>query len=115
MKQKLFSGIAIASFIIGLLIFYYGKGFVRFYVGDIVVVIFLYAVLSVFSSWKPWGKASVVGMTALAIECAQLFITHPGNGLQQITLGAYFDPLDLVAYMAGLVVGICIDRVVQNR
>ncbi len=115
MNRKIFLAISIASVIVGLLILYYGKGFVRFYVGDTVAVVFLYALASVFTSWKPSVKVIVAGLIALTIECAQIFIAHPGNGLQQVTLGAYFDPLDLAAYALGLAIGVVIVRALLGK
>lgn len=111
MQQKTFFFVALASLVTGLAIFYWGQGAVRNYGGDIIVVIFLYALVSLFTNWQPRTKLLAIGGLAFAVECAQIFIASPGNDLQQATFGAYFDPLDLIMYTLGLLIASSIDSV----
>jgi hypothetical protein len=50
MKRKIFSAILISSLFIGLAIFQWGTGFVRGYGGDVIVMIFLYALVSIITT-----------------------------------------------------------------
>lgn len=113
MQQRASLLIAAASFLTGATIFYWGHGIIRNYGGDVVVVIFLYALAGILTDWQPRTKLLVIGGLALAIECAQLFILHPGGELQQATLGAYFDPLDLLAYALGLLIAYAIEAALE--
>lgn len=99
----------------GLAIFFWGHGVIRNYGGDVVVVIFLYALASTLTIQSPQTKLLAIGGFVFIIECAQIFITYPGNALQEITLGAYFDPLDLFAYTFGLFVAYAIEHIQQKH
>lgn len=115
MQRKIFSFVAVVSLFIGLAIFFWGHGGIRNYGGDVVVVIFLYALASIFTIQSPQAKLLAIGGFAFIIECAQIFIMHPGNVLRQITLGAYFDPLDLFAYAFGLFVAYAIEHIQLHK
>lgn len=100
--NKTFALISILTFIIGIVLFFVSTGFVRNYLGDVLVVIFLYSLLSSFLDVRPVYKAVVIFVIALAIELLQLFLSVSENAAQQLILGSSFDPWDIIAYIIGL-------------
>jgi len=95
-----------------------GWQLVRFYLGDVVAVMFLYFGLSLFWSGSMYLRAAIIGTIAPAIELAQLFGLTPKNGnfFTEIALGSHFELWDLVAYAVGLMVAMAIEwRLVKSR
>lgn len=101
MKTK-YLAIALFSFVAGLAIFFWATDLVRGYGGDIVVMIFLYSLLSLFVQAKPRTKAMSIFAVALIIECSQLLPFDAANPLAELLVGQTFDPYDLLAYALGL-------------
>lgn len=79
-----------------------GRALVRGHVGDVGVVMLMTAILG--SALPRLGPRWWIGLTAamaLAVETAQALGLR-GEGLAgELTIGATFDPLDLVAYALG--------------
>lgn len=100
-KQLVISSVVL--FAIGLLIFFFSTGFIRNYGGDVVVVMFLYCLLSLIVGWKPVSKALVVFSLAALVELLQIFLVPTNNATQNLLLGSDFDVWDMVAYGLGLV------------
>lgn len=107
--------LALACLLAGLGIFVYrGPGwvFLRYYVGDVVAVAFLYFGLSAVWNGTAAVRAGAVGAFALGIEFAQLLQLTPKDGslLTEIVFGSSFDAWDLAAYAIGLVGAVAIER-----
>jgi hypothetical protein len=88
-----------------------GRPFVRGYLGDVFVVALLYFVAGL--AWRASirARALAVGLLALAVELSQLVRRAPsGSTLNELTLGAFFDPYDLIAYAFGLLAAALYER-----
>ncbi len=97
--------LSITSLVLGLVIFFtYGFGYsdIRFYGGDIVVILFLYGLLS-FTRLNTYVKLLLLLVLALAVEFSQLiFEPEPRNALEELTIGSTFDVVDIYMYLIGL-------------
>lgn len=104
--------ITILSLVLGLVIFVtdgFGVSFVRFHVSDIIVVIFLYGLLS-FLKHPPHLKALYTLTFAVAIEALQLIYTPTNQGtLGELTIGSTFDPIDIAMYATGTILAFSLD------
>jgi len=96
-----FTIIAILTFIVGMLLFLFGTGFARNYLGDFIVIIFLYSLLSIFSTYSPLKKTIFLFLFALGIEVIQAFVILPTGAITELTLGNTFDTLDILFYTLG--------------
>lgn len=93
--------------------------------GDVFIVMLLYflsRLLGLFPRLRPPQRAAVVLGLAAAVELFQaaglLSARGPGAGalLVQLTVGATFDPWDLLAYLVGTGLALSIDvRLLQPR
>lgn len=79
-----------------------GRAFVRGAIGDVLVVAFLYFTLGALTRWRPRTRLLAVGGLALATELSQLVPRSIRSTAMELTIGATFDPWDLVCYAAGL-------------
>ncbi|MFA6018055.1 MAG: DUF2809 domain-containing protein [Patescibacteria group bacterium] len=89
----------------GLYMFIYegpGNDFLRYYIGDVVVV-FIMGLF--FGAWfrRLWIGPIVALSIGVFLECIQIFLTTQGNVRDSI-FGAVFDWLDIVAYGCGALV-----------
>ena len=110
-RKRLFFGIAsLLLFVTELLIGLYAHGFVRNYIGDVLVVILIYTLFRTASPKKP--KASFllpacILVFAFAVEFLQLwgFCDKFGieNRLLRIIIGTGFSVEDLVSYFIGII------------
>ena len=110
-RKRLFFGIAsLLLFVTELLIGLYAHGFVRNYIGDVLVVILIYTLFRTASPEKP--KASFllpacILVFAFAVEFLQLwgFCDKLGieNRLLRIIIGTGFSVEDLVSYFIGII------------
>lgn len=83
--------------------------FVRGYVGDVLAVMLVYAVLRAVTPLGAIAAAGVSLVIALAIEAAQALdllgaLGLRGNALVRTILGGSFDWLDIVAYTVGVLI-----------
>lgn len=90
-------------------------GFVRNTVGDVVVVIFLYALLRAVAPCSPPPAAAAVLALAFAIEAIQALDLIDRLGIQRsrlidVVLGSTFTWGDLVAYTIGVAVALGAER-----
>lgn len=114
MRQKyIFS--ALTCLLAGLVIFVYrGPGWVvlRYYVGDVVAVAFLYFGLSALWQGPVLARLGAITAFALGIELAQLLkLTPKDNSLvTEIIFGSSFDPIDFLAYAIGLIAAYAFER-----
>lgn len=108
-------------FIIEVLIaMYVQDAFVRPYVGDFLVVILMYCFIKSFLKLSALSVAGFVLLFSFTIECLQYlhFVERLGLGqfkLVKIILGSSFAWMDLVAYLAGIIVVIIIEKIAEKR
>ncbi len=91
-------------FCVGLLIFFFGHGWAREFLGDVVAVAFLYFFAQTIYCARSWKIAIVVFYFSLVIEFLQYFqAIHWSGFFEEMFLGNTFDPLDIVAYVFGVI------------
>lgn len=88
---------------------------VRPYVGDALAVVLVYAGLRTITRWGVVPATLLALLTAIVIEFGQYFrlldhIGLAGNRWARIILGSGFDPQDFIAYAAGAVVVLLVER-----
>lgn len=88
----------------------FGQGWVRIYLGDVLVVILLYTIVRTIISNKktPWFIIpAVILIFAFAVEFLQLwgFCDRFGitNELLRIIIGTGFSTMDLICYLIGII------------
>lgn len=79
-----------------------GAWLVRGYAGDVVIVIFLVAVLGLVTSLRVGPRIALVVALAAGLELFQLW--HHQRGITGVALGTTFDPYDLGAYGLGALI-----------
>ena len=92
--------------ILALIALYVRDQFIRPFVGDALVVVWMYLFFKSFLDVNDYKLATAVLLFAWIIEVAQYFELVKVLGLQDITaahiiIGSTFDYLDLVAYFTG--------------
>ena len=109
-KRIVFGVISAVLFGVEVLIGMYAHGWVRNYLGDVLIVILLYTLFrTVMPGWpgKWWLLPAVILACAFAVEFLQLwgFCDRFGitNRLLRIILGTGFSKIDLVCYAIGIV------------
>jgi hypothetical protein len=82
-----------------------GLGWIRSFIGDVIAVIFVYAVLRTFIDGNRLLLALIAFLTGMAVEYGQYlakqFDIVIGNPALRIILGATPDWLDVLAYAIG--------------
>lgn len=81
-------------------------GFIRPFVGDVLVVILIYAFFKTFIDARPIRIATAVLIFAVLVEMSQFFNMAAALGIEKfklakIVLGSTFDLLDILAYLIG--------------
>lgn len=101
---------------ISALIAFYSRelGSIRGYIGDVVIVMFLYSLVRTFHDIGRMYTFLGVVIFAYLIEWLQyldiLDILHiRGNTILKLALGSVFDPYDLIAYTVGWILIFLID------
>lgn len=109
-KRGIFIVLSVLLFGTEVLIGMYAHGWVRSYLGDVLIVILLYTLFrSVVPDWPKlwWLLPSAILVFAFAVEFLQLwgFCDRFGitNRLARIILGTGFSVIDLVSYAIGIV------------
>ncbi len=113
MKKRIRISMGIASAVllgIEILIGMYAHGWVRSYLGDVLVVILLYTLARTISPEKPahgWKLPAAILLFAFCVEYLQLWgfcdRLHIENRLLRILIGTGFSKIDLLSYAAGIV------------
>ena len=90
-------------------------GFIRYTVGDFLVVILLYCFFRSFIKTKPHYIAVATMLVAYTIEFLQLanvlaYVNLRGNKWVSIIMGTHFSFEDLIAYTLGVVVILYLDK-----
>lgn len=104
--------------LLGVLIFialFVRDDFIRPFVGDVLVVVWLYCSISSVCRCNPLKLAGLVCGIAFMIEIRQyLQMLHwfgeESNAALKVILGTTFDWLDLVAYLVGAAICVFVDR-----
>ena len=104
--------VAASTLTAGLALFRWGHGPLRGFGGDALVVVLLVAALAAGRVGSP--RSRLLGVGALAVG-AELFqglgwVGADSHWLLHLTVGSTFDPLDLLAYAAGLVAAAALER-----
>lgn len=94
--------------------------FVRGYVGDVLAVMLVYAMLRVVTPLGAIAAAAISLVIALAIEIAQALNLLGALGLSdntfaRVVLGGSFDWLDIAAYMAGALIVLAVELLRGKR
>ncbi|MCH1919091.1 DUF2809 domain-containing protein [Shewanella sp. A3A] len=108
---------AVSVVLLLLLVFialYVHDRFIRPFMGDVLVVVWLYYSAAAFIKIRPLWLALATWLFACAIEVGQYFKLVSVLGLEQyrvarIVIGSTFDWLDLLAYSCGLLSILLID------
>ncbi|MCG8572360.1 MAG: DUF2809 domain-containing protein [Spirochaetes bacterium] len=105
-KQKTYFLFFFLFFLIATGIFLFTNGFIRGFAGDMVIIAILYLLIRLLTPLSKYFSLSIVLVFAFLIEFIQLLqlpqkfnLSH--NLFINITIGATFDPLDLLAYCIG--------------
>lgn len=112
---------ALAVFVVEVLIALFVRdAFIRPYVGDVLAVMLVYAVLRAATPLRLVGAIAITLAIALAIELAQLFNLLDALGLRsnqivRVVLGGRFDLFDLAAYAVGAIIVIIVEILMRRR
>lgn len=88
--------------------------FVRSYMGDWLVVQFIYLIARFWVGYRwRYRLAVAVLLLALLVEVIQYFASAsiPQNVAADLTVGRTFDPLDLIAYALGIMTVLLVEHV----
>ena len=91
------------TFVIGILIFFFGHGWIRNYGGDAIAIVFLYCLLGICTQRSILQKMATIFILALGVECIPLWIGSSTNPLQQFFLGSTFDLKDIFIYFVTII------------
>jgi hypothetical protein len=87
-----------------------GRWLIRGYIGDVLVVAFLYFVLGLFLRSVSLRLSLVFGL-AVVTELRQWIVQATQVSLAEaLTVGATADPFDILAYMIGLLLALGVER-----
>jgi len=118
-RGYLFAAIALFVVLVGIAVFV-RDGFVRPFLGDVLVVVWVYAVVRAVVDVR-WVTASLGALgLAFAIELGQWFglvrvLGLEGNPVARVVLGATFDVWDLAAYCAGWAMIVVAERAIVGE
>lgn len=105
--------LGVAAVALGLLVLVYrgpGRAFVRGHVGDVAATMLVYALASLVQPRASIGMRALVSLAiATAIEVVQVWF-HARSTVGHLVLGSTFDPIDLVAYAAGIGIAVVWDQ-----
>jgi hypothetical protein len=104
--------VASGAFTAGLAIACFARGPIRGTAGDVLIVVFLVALGAALGWGTPLRRLVAVGALAVGLELIQLLdlVGPDAPRALHLILGSTFDPLDLVAYAAGLALAAGLER-----
>ncbi|MEO9954811.1 DUF2809 domain-containing protein [Nonlabens sp.] len=121
-KQKaLYIAAAVLLLIIEILIERYAHdNFVRPYLGDLLVVILIYAIVMACSKIKVWTGAVATLLFSYAIETAQYLqivslLGLEGNKFARIVIGTSFSWWDMLMYTLGFITVIILEKIITVK
>ena len=122
MRRLIYGLISILLLGIEILIGLFGQGWVRIYLGDVLVVILLYTIVRTIIPNKkmPWFIIpSAILVFAFIVEFLQLwgFCDRFGitNELLRIIIGTGFSTVDLICYLIGITPCYVAEFVIRNK
>lgn len=122
MRRLIYGLISILLLGIEILIGLFGQGWVRIYLGDVLVVILLYTIVRTIIPNKkmPWFIIpSAILVFAFIVEFLQLwgFCDRFGitNELLRIIIGTGFSTVDLICYLIGIIPCYVAEFVIRNK
>ena len=107
MKARIWMAIFAAAFFLAeLIIGLYGRGFIRSYMGDVLIIPFLYCAAQIFLLRQDYILTAVLFVMGIAAEVLQYMeagsrLGIPKNSFLGILLGATGDVMDVVCYGVG--------------
>ena len=92
---------------------------IRPYIGDLLVVILIYAFLRIFIRNSPFKVALFTFIFALVIEIAQYYnlivlLGLDGNKIARTILGTSFSWIDILAYFGGFLLIIIVEKALKK-
>lgn len=91
-----------------------GRALVRGHLGDVAATALVYALVALGGVRRGWCAATALAV-ALTIELGQIVAGGHAGPARALVLGARFDPYDLIAYAAGVVLAMTWDRASPTR
>ncbi len=120
--RLLFAITAVVLLIVEIMIAFYTSGWIRNYLGDVLVVIFLYALYRAVFIERPskwFVLPSIILIIAFCVEFLQLWGICNRLGIHNryvlILLGASFSVTDLMCYVSGIVPCFLIEYMMKKR
>jgi hypothetical protein len=111
--RRVFWTLGLVAIAIGVAVLLYrgpGRAFVRGHVGDVAATMLVFALVSLAARRATPGVRALVTMTiATAIEVGQMS-WHAHSTAGHLVFGSTFDPIDLAAYAAGVVIALVWER-----
>ncbi|MBI1258804.1 MAG: DUF2809 domain-containing protein [Chloroflexi bacterium] len=94
-----------------------GWAFIRGHVGDFLVVQFIYMIARLWLAdrWR-YLLAGAILLLCIVVEIIKFFTSDsiPRTFFAEMTLGSTFDPLDMIAFILGLMTVLLIERLVSH-
>jgi len=105
------------------IVFYIGfftTGFIRIYIGDVIIIPVLYFLYRAIFTTTIFRAALVIFLFAVAVETAQYFNIVDLLGLTEnraaaIIIGTSFSWGDILAYLAGIIISVVVDLVLHQK
>ena len=103
-----------------LIALYANDTIVRPYIGDLMVVVFLYCLVKSFVDTPVVATAVSVLLFSYIVETLQYFniITILGlqhSGIARLIIGTSFEWIDLLAYTAGITIVLFVQKIISGR
>lgn len=103
-----------------LIALYVHDDFIRPHFGDLLVVIMIYCFFRALFNWPVLTAAIITLIFAYTIETLQYFRIVELLGLQKSTLarvviGTHFSWIDMIAYTAGILLVLLIEKMIQRK
>lgn len=122
MKRLVFGVTALLLLAIEIIIGMYATGWIRNYLGDVLVVVLIYAIIRTISPEKPdkwYILPTAVLIFSFMVEFLQLwgFCDRFGitNRLLRIIIGTGFSIIDLVSYTIGIIPCYAAEYIIKKR
>lgn len=114
MRRKAFP-VALGALAVGIGVIVYtgpGRAYVRGWVGDIAIIVFLVALLALVPVGRARTRLLAVGGFAIGVELLQSFdwVSPDAPWFVHLTFGSTFDPVDILFYAMGLAIAAGFER-----
>jgi len=115
--KRTFLALGAVAIAIGVAVLAYrgpGRAFVRGHVGDVAATMLVFALLSLAWRGRLVHRAVATMVIATAIEVGQTF-WQASSTAGHLVWGSTFDPIDFVAYIAGIGIAVMWERTAVRR